>query len=139
MLAQMLKTQMRLTILAKSFPLYPLITRDPISDEELIVTRLECPTSGIVLEGAFSLGWMAKLNSEQLAFVGLFLRHRGNLQKLAPELEVSYNTARNRLDDIVTALGGSTEEIEKPSRLDVLKQLDSGKLSFDEAMNLLKT
>ena len=125
--------------MAKSFPLYPLVTKDPISDEELIVTRLECPGSGIVLEGAFSLGWMAKLSSEQLAFVGLFLKHRGNLQKLAPELEVSYNTARNRLDDIVTALGGSAEEAEKPDRLDVLKQLDTGELSFDEAMKLLNS
>ncbi len=125
--------------MAKSLPLYPLVTRDPISDEELIATRLECPESGIVLEGAFSFGWMAKLSSEQLAFVGLFLKHRGNLQKLAPELEVSYNTARNRLDDIVTALGGATEtETEKPDRLDILKKLDAGDLSFNEAMKLLK-
>lgn len=120
-----------------SIPLYPLPTQDPISGEEMIVTRLECPTSGIMLEGAFSLGWMAKLSTEQLAFVGTFLKQRGNLQKLAPELGVSYNTARNRLDDIVTALGGSKDEEEKPVRLEVLEQLRAGDLSFDEAMDLL--
>jgi hypothetical protein len=125
-------------ILAKPIPLYPLVTKDPISNKEFIVTRLECPESGIVLEGAFSLGWMAKLSSEQLAFIGLFLRHRGNLQKLAPELEVSYNTARNRLDDIVTALGGAVEAAEKPNRLEVLKKLDSGELSFEAAIAILK-
>ena len=119
------------------FPLYPLITRDPISGEELIVTRLECPRSGVLIEGAFSLGWLAKLSGEQLAFVGKFLEQRGNLQKLAPELGVSYNTARNRLDDIVSALGGSSE---KPAldRLSVLKQLRSGEVSFEEAMRLLE-
>lgn len=124
--------------MAKATPLYPLVSKDPISNHEFIVTRLECPESGIILEGAFSLGWLAKLSSEQLAFVGLFLKHRGNLQKLAPELEVSYNTARNRLDEIVTALGGAAEANEKANRLDVLKQLDAGELSFKEAMKLLE-
>jgi len=32
----------------------PLITRDPVSGGELIVTRLECPASGIVIEGRFA-------------------------------------------------------------------------------------
>jgi hypothetical protein len=123
---------------AKSLPLHPLVTRDPISDEELIVTRLECPTSGILIEGAFSLGWMAKLTSEQLHFVGAFLRHRGNLQKLAPSLQVSYNTARNRLDEIATALGGSSEPREAFDRLELLKPLQQGDIGFDEVMEKLK-
>src|SRR2546425_9015399 len=84
--------------------IHPLITRDPVTGGELIVTRLECPESGIVIEGKFSLGWMARLDPEQLAFVGLLVKHRGNIQKLAVELNVAYNTARNHLDDIVDAL-----------------------------------
>ncbi len=120
--------------MSKTLRLYPLPTRDPISGEELIVTRLESPVSGIMLEGAFSLGWLAKLSAEQVAFVGLFLKHRGNLQKLAPELGVSYNTARNRLEEIAAALGASGEP-EKPDRLSILKQLRDGELSFDEALN----
>ena len=124
--------------MAERLPLHPLVTRDPISDEELIVTRLECPDSGIVIEGAFSLGWMARLSPRQLDFVGLFLKHRGNLQRLAPELEVSYNTARNRLDEVVTALGGRAEPPEKPVRIEVLKALDAGDIDFDEAMARLK-
>ncbi len=120
------------------FPLYPLLTRDPVSGEELIVTRLECPRSGVLIEGAFSLGWLAKLSSEQLAFVGSFLEQRGNLQKLAPQLGVSYNTARNRLDDIVNALGGSSERPAEPDRLAVLRQLRAGEVSFEEAMKLLE-
>src|ERR671923_2265216 len=87
-------------------PLHPLPTRDPVSGGELIVTRLECPASGIVIEGQFSLGWIGALTPEQLAFVGQLVRHRGNVQKLASELNVAYNTARSRLDAIVAALGG---------------------------------
>lgn len=118
-------------------PLYPLVTRDPISGGELIVTRLECPESSIVLEGNFSLGWLARLSQAQLEFVGLFLAHRGNLQRLAPELGVSYNTARNRLDDIVSALGGAAET-ERADRLEVLNALQEGELEFEEALKRLK-
>ena len=34
--------------------MYPLITRDPVSGGELIVTRLECPDSGIVIDSQVS-------------------------------------------------------------------------------------
>ncbi len=118
-------------------PLYPLITRDPASGGELIVTRLKCPASGIIIEGNFSLGWIARLTPEQLEFVGLLLKHRGNIQKLAPDLGVSYNTARSRLDDIVTALGGFAEEDSRSHRLEVLEKLSRGEISFEEAMRLL--
>lgn len=120
--------------------LHPLLTRDPVSGDELIVTRLECPTSDIMIEGAFSLGWIGKLSQEQLAFVGLLIRNRGNVQKLAVALNVSYNTARNRLDDIVAALGEDVPSDDRPadSRLDTLSRLSVGELTFDEAMALLK-
>ena len=81
-------------------------TRDPISGGELIVTRLECPASGVVLEGRFGLGWIGALTPEQLEFAGQLVRHRGNVQRLAGELNVAYNTARSRLDGIVAALDG---------------------------------
>ena len=45
--------------------MHQLITKDPVSGGELIVTRLECPDSGIVIEGQFSLGWIGRLSREQ--------------------------------------------------------------------------
>ena len=80
--------------------MHPLITRDPVSGGELIVTRLECPDSGIVIEGQFSLGWIGRLTREQLEFVEMLVKFRGNIQKLAAELDVAYNTARSRLDEL---------------------------------------
>ncbi|HEX2035156.1 MAG TPA: DUF2089 family protein, partial [Chloroflexota bacterium] len=77
------------------------------------MTRLESPSSGIVIEGRFSLGWIGALSPAQLEFVGALLRHRGNVQRLAAELGVAYNTARSRLDDVVAALGAP---VEAPSR-----------------------
>ncbi len=119
--------------------MYPLITRDPVSGGELIVTRLECPESGIVIEGRFSLGWVGRLTREQLDFVELMVKYRGNIQKLAVEMNVAYNTARSRLDEIVAALGGSPENDGQVERRTVLDRLASKEISVEEAMRLLKS
>jgi hypothetical protein len=117
--------------------LHPLITQDPVTGGELIVTRLECPESGIVIEGKFGLGWMARLTPEQIAFVGLLVKHRGNIQKLAGELNVAYNTARNHLDAIVAALESPPRRKDRSSRLEILARLSDGEISYEHAMRLL--
>ena len=114
------------------------MTRDPVTGGELVVTRLECPESGILIEGKFSMGWIAQLTPEQLVFVGLLVKQRGNLQKVAVELDVSYNTARNRMDEIVAALENLPARKAAIDRLAVLERLSAGELSFEEAMYLLK-
>lgn len=123
-------------------PIHPLITRDPVSGGELIVTRLESPESGVVIEGAFSLGWIGRLTPEQLEFVGHLVRSRGNVQKVAADLNVAYNTARNRLDDIVAALEAPEHDArgdqERERRTAVLRRLSEGDIEFDEAMRLLE-
>jgi hypothetical protein len=127
-------------------PLHLLITRDPVSGGELVVTRLESPQSGIVIEGAFSLGWIGRLTPEQLEFVGHLVRSRGNVQKVAADLAIAYNTARNRLDDIVAALESPEQdtrrdqerEQERERRTAVLQRLSRGEIEFDEALRLLE-
>lgn len=118
--------------------MHPIITRDPVSGNELIVTRLESPQSGIVIEGQFSLGWIGRLTREQLDFVELLVKNRGNIQKLAQDLDIAYNTARSRLDEIVTALGGAPESDGRVDRRMILDRLASKEISVEEAMRLLK-
>jgi hypothetical protein len=119
--------------------MHPLITKDPVTGGELIVTRLECPESGILIEGKFSMGWIARLTPDQLAFVGLLVKHRGNLQKVAVDMDVSYNTARNRMDEIVAALEDLPVRKVAVNRMAVLERLSAGDLSFEEAMYLLRS
>lgn len=119
--------------------MYPLITRDPVTGGELIVTRLEAPESGVVIEGRFSLGWIGRLTRDQLDFVELLVKHRGNVQRLAAELDVAYNTARSRLDEIVTALGGTPENDGRVDRRAVLDRLAAKEISVEEAMRLMKS
>jgi hypothetical protein len=145
---------------------HPLITKDPVNGETLIVTRLEGPGSGVVITGRFSLGWIGRLTPQQIEFVGQMVRYRGNIQRLAMELNVAYNTARNHLDEIVAALErpddaerlenvrkptGDRESATQPEALDlvdeqersqsqeVLDSLDAGEITFEEAMHLLRT
>lgn len=118
--------------------MYPLITRDPVSGDELIVTRLECPSSGVVIEGRFNLGWIGRLTREQLDFVEMLVKYRGNIQKLAMEMNVAYNTARSRLDEIVAALGGTPENDGRVDRRAILDKLAAKEIGVEEAMRLLK-
>lgn len=117
--------------------LHPLITHDPVNGDELIVTRLEGQRSGIVIEGRFSLDWMGRLTPQQLTFVGLLVKHRGNIQRLAAELNVAYNTARNHLDEIVAVLEYPAEDESASERSNVLEQLSQGEISFEDALDLL--
>ena len=116
----------------------PLPTRDPFGDGELVVTRLESASTGVTIEGRFSLGWIGRLTPEQLELVGLLLARRNNLQRLATDLDIAYNTARNRFEEIVVALAGPGEERNsRPRRADVLRQVEAGELSPEEAAELL--
>jgi hypothetical protein len=125
--------------------MYPLLTKDPLTGEALVVTRLEGPTTGIVIEGRFNLGWIGRLAPEQVEFVGMLVRQRGNLQKVAAELGIAYNTARNRMDEIAGALGAP--EVEQPpppppapsaEHSGALEQLAAGAISFEEAMSRIR-
>jgi len=126
--------------------LLPLITKDPATGSDLIVTRLESPETGLVIEGSFDLGWIGRLTREQLDFVGLLLRYRTNLQKLADELGIAYNTARSRLDDVVAAIGEATPPSPVPApppptaskRREIIDRLAAGELTADEAVEALK-
>jgi hypothetical protein len=90
--------------------LLPVPPRDPFDGGRLVVTRLENPETGTVIEGRFDLGWVGRLTREQLDFVGLLVKHRANVQRLAGDIGIAYNTARARLDEIVQAVGGSVDD-----------------------------
>jgi hypothetical protein len=120
----------------------PLPVQDPFGRGPLVVTRLESPTTGVRIDGRFSLGWMGRLTREQLDLVGILLARRNNLQQLATDLGLSYNTVRARFDEIVAALGGDVDPPPKAKpaadRLDVLRRLAAGDLDADAAEAALR-
>lgn len=113
----------------------------PICQETMRVERLRCPNCGTALEGSFTLSPLFSLPAERLRFVEMLVKHRGNIQRVAEEMEVSYRTARTRMDEIATELGYALPPDSRPSperRREILQDLESGTLSAEEAAQLLQ-
>src|SRR5512136_1452604 len=118
------------------------LSKCPVCDGELTVTRLHCETCDTVIEGRFANASFAGLTPEQLDFIETFVRCEGKLTRVQEEMALSYPTVRNRLQEVIRALGyepGREEnpEITDEKRRSVLDELDSGKISAEEAMRLL--
>ena len=109
----------------------------PACQHGMTISQLKCPECGTVVEGSFELDSFARLTPEQRSFCLLFIRCRGSLKDVGAELGISYPTARNRLDDLVSAMG--FEEEKKPDfRMQVLEELSQGKITTEEALEKLK-
>src|SRR5512137_2906285 len=118
------------------------LSKCPVCDGELTVTRLHCDTCDTVIEGRFANTSFAGLTPEQLDFIETFVRCEGKLTRVQDEMALSYPTVRNRLQEVILALGyepGKDEapEVSDEKRLNVLDELDSGRISAEEAMRLL--
>jgi len=120
--------------------MHPVLGKCPSCGENLIVTRLHCPACDTTVEGRFSLDWVHRLSPEQLSFVELFLRCDGKLNRVQEEMKLSYPTVRNRLNDVIRALGYEVEEpaVTSEDRKSILSDLSQGKITAEEAVQLLK-
>lgn len=116
----------------------------PFDGGDIVVTRFYCPGSGVTVEGRFELhSPFSQLNEEQLSFVETFLKYEGKLSRMEGELGLSYPTIRNRLHDIIRALGyePGKEDAVPASAVDrsaILAELEAGNITFDEAMSQLR-
>ena len=119
-------------------------TNCPLCDGEISVTRIYCRDCDTTIEGRFAPGaFFSQLSPEQLAFVETFVRCEGKITRMESEIGLSYPTIRNRLHEIIRALGyepggeepgGLTDE----ERQRILEDLDKGAISAEEAMALIK-
>ena len=118
------------------------VARCPVCAEQLKVVRLECDACGTSLQGSFSLGRFHALAAEQLEFLEVFIRARGNLKDVERELGISYPTVRSRLDAMMRALGFPSQaepDREMERRKEILRELAEGRIAPDDAASLLET
>jgi len=119
------------------------LSKCPVCDGDLSVTRLHCETCDTTIEGRFDNGaFFAGLLPEQLDFIETFVRCEGKINRMEDELGLSYPTIRNRLQEIIRAMGyepGKEEivEVSDEKRRNVLEELNAGAISAEEAMRLL--
>jgi len=120
----------------------PVVARCPVCAEQLKVVRLECEGCGTSLQGSFSLGRFHSLAPEQLEFLEVFIRARGNFKDVERELGISYPTVRSRLDAMIRALGFPSQaepDREAERRKEILRELAEGRIAADDAASLLET
>ncbi len=123
--------------------MYSAPTHCPVCHSELTVTRLHCSSCDTSIEGQFTGGPFAHLTAEHLDFIVTFVRCEGKINRMEQEVGLSYPTIRNRLHEVIRALGfepGKDEvsEISPERRNSVLTDLETGKISADEAMRILR-
>lgn len=141
-----------------------LLTKCPVCGGELIVTRLQCPACETTIEGSFASGGsrlqeafspeqlkpllpFSRLSAEQLQFVLTFVRCEGRFNRMEDEMGLSYPTLRNRLNDIIRAMGYEPSREETPSgpqplssaeRQSILELLERGEIDLEEAKRRLR-
>lgn len=126
------------------YPVYRMPGQCPVCGDALIITRLHCPNCDVSIEGRFAMGRLAALSPEQLEFVEVFVRCEGKIKRVEEELGVSYPTVRGRLNEVISAMGyevpggDDNTEISAETRRQVLDDLAAGKISSEEAIELLR-
>ena len=88
-----------------------LISQCPCCNGTLNITALQCPDCGVELRNTFELSPFDRLDQQHMEFLLSFLKHRGSLKNLQEEMDISYPTAKKRLEELLVALGLS--QIEK--------------------------
>lgn len=123
----------------------PVIGQCPICGSNLHVTRLNCRNCDTTIDGHFTLGRLYQLSAEQLDFVEVFLKCEGKINRVEQEIGLSYPAVRARLTDVIRALGyevgdggSSPRQVPDEVRRDILNELQSGKLSAEEALQMLR-
>jgi len=125
---------------------YQAPSRCPVCEHELTISRLTCKHCQTNLEGNFTSCKFCKLPAEQLEFIEVFIKCRGNIKDVEKELGISYPTVRGRLDGVIQALGYSTEKSDakelpdefKERRQEILAALENAEITPQEAAKQLK-
>lgn len=121
--------------------MYQVIGNCPVCGDELTVTRLHCRSCDSAVEGHFNLGKFYRLTREQLHFVDTFIKCEGKITRAEEELGLSYPTVRNRLNDVIRALGYEARveaTVSAERRKAILEQVQAGEIAAEEAVELLK-
>ena len=107
-------------------------TKCPTCGSDMFVTNLCCGSCNTQVSGSFTLGPFASLNEEQMFFLATFIRLRGSLKDVGAALDISYPTARNRLDQVIEALGYGKDGSAQIKRLEILEQVKEGNLTVED-------
>ena len=121
----------------------PSLNTCPACGAELVVSEYHCESCDTTVAGRFHNSAFPGLTAEQIDFVKTFVRCEGKITRMEAELDLSYPTIRNRLQDVIRAMGYEPKredvtEAAAEKRRTVLNELDAGRISAEEAMRALQ-
>ncbi|KUK15325.1 MAG: Uncharacterized protein XD53_1251 [Petrotoga mobilis] len=115
------------------------LSKCPVCGGKLNIVKYQCEECGTEISGNFELEEFARLTNQQLNFLKIFIKVRGNLSELQKELGISYPTAKARLEEVATAMGYESESIESREKtLEILEKIEKGEITPEDAKELLK-
>lgn len=121
----------------------PLPSNCPLCGGEITINKIYCLECDATIEGRFSSGVFSQLSLEQLGFVETFVRCEGKITRMEAELGLSYPTIRNRLHEVIRALGyepgeGEPGGMSEQERRKILESLEKGEINYEDAMRMLE-
>ena len=116
---------------------YRVISKCPICSAKLRVIKLKCSKCQTVIENDFEFSKFESLSSEQLNFMEVFLKCRGNIKDVEKDLGISYPTVRAKLDDVVTALGYTVVKKPTVGSKDIIDMLEKGEITPEQAISMM--
>ena len=121
-----------------------ILTRCPVCEGSLKAVKLKCQDCGTVIENTFDFPALLSMPRENLEFVEVFLKCRGNIKDVERELGLSYPTVRAKLDQVIELLEGPSKismqgkATSTTKQKDIVSQLERGEITPEEALELLK-
>jgi hypothetical protein len=113
----------------------------PSCQNRLVITQLTCPVCGTHVAGQFEPNIFSRLSGDDLNFVVMFVRSKGNVKEMERAIGISYWTIRRKLDEIVAFLDEAStapREARATQRMMVLERLRSGEITVEEAAVMLE-
>jgi len=109
----------------------------PVCSNKLTVRKVCCSDCGISIEGDFQLCKFCMLTKEQKEFAEIFIKNKGNIKEIEKEMGISYPTVKNKLENLIEALGYKVKPKDENYRKNVLQRLYDGEITAEEAIQLL--
>jgi len=124
----------------------------PSCGNQLQIISLQCPSCDTEVKGTYPMGLFSGLFEEEEAFLLCFLSSRGSLKEVQERLNISYPTARIKLNKLLSRLGlkiDKEDELDDPEietvsetkkekmRL-LINKLDEGKVDFDSVLREIR-
>ncbi len=116
---------------------YEMLGMCPVCGGETKITKVRCEKCNTEISGRFEPCKFCKLSMQQKLFVEVFIKNRGNIKEIEKELRISYPTVRNKLEEVISALGYIPDNKVSAAKRDILDKLSRGEITREQAFKMI--